>query len=295
MDFPRFVTRWFAVGAPYPWFGFAEPLEGLDLHIGRDFFAAYARRIGAALQQPKGDVGLIPSFEGLGCKGGFDPDKLDPVIHDFYAHTTSYALKMSVRWNPLIRPFGALYNWLVANPVEQLQVPIADTTAKRRVESHVELLDLNHDGWPDLRCWVRVMHDTKVVFYVGAFHTYKSMVGGRETAYLSATFPLPRANLAVALKMANLRGGGLLLSDDSTAPEAGSYLVFPNDRSFSMVPALGLSERFHFLPRDSAAGTCKVIHEGIWLGVPSFRLEYDIRRKPSEHQRPFGHLQAAVG
>lgn len=288
----RLGMRWIALGAPYAWYGFAKPIEDHDLRVGRDFFRQYARRVHAAFDAEKKDAGLITreAFGALRCKRGFNPEKVAPVIRDFYEHTSAYALKLSVHWNPLIQPLGLLYHWLLANHLDQLNVPPLDTDTMQDVESHVEFVDVDHDGHPDLRCWVRVVKRSNVLFYVGAFYTYKSTVGGRETAYLSGTFPLSWSNLTVALKVDNLPGGGLLLSSrHGGATEAGSYLLVPHRSSFSMMPALGLAETFHFLPVEGDATRCKVIHDEYWLGIHAFRLTYDIRRKRTEV--PFGSLR----
>ena len=72
-----------------------------------------------------------------------------------------------------------------------------------------------------------------------------------------------------------------MTTDSPSSPEgnqAGTYLIFPHSRSFSMVPGLGLSEHFQFSvsPGESVI---RVVHDEYWLGLRAFTMRYRIRRK----------------
>src|SRR5205085_3083486 len=111
---------------------------------------------------------------------------------------------------------------------------------------------------PDFRCWIRVLKDSKVPVYVGAYRTYTSSVDGVKRSYVSVAFPLPGGNMTTVLCPKNLPNGGfMLVTRDPHSSESGVYLLLPHRRSFTMVPAFGLAERFQLHP-DPAAGIINV-------------------------------------
>jgi hypothetical protein len=266
--------RWFALGAPYTWFGFATRFEDSDEFVGAEFFREFAQSVGAAFMGKGTDAGLMDSFDNL-VSNRFDPSKVHPIIRDFYEHTSRFDMDVTIRWNPFIRPLGALYRILMARRMRQLAIPL-DNELLSGLDSWLELIDLESDGRADFRCWIRVAEDSGVPVYVGAYKTYKSMIDEVDTSYVSVAFPLPGGNLTTVLTPLNLDRDGLMLTTrDRFSTEAGVYLIFPHPKSFSMAPALGLSEQFQLRPMADGSGI-DVVHDCFWLGMSAFQMRYKI-------------------
>jgi len=271
---PRLVLRWYALGAPYAWFGFATRFEDSDEFVGAEFFREFAQRVHAVIMGKGTDTGLIDSFDSL-ASDRFDPSKVHPIIRDFYEHTSRFDLDFTIRWNPIIRPLGALYDILIARRLQQLVIPL-DNELLSGLDSWLELIDLENDGRADFRCWIRVAKDSRVPVYVGAYKTYKSMIDEVDTSYVSVAFPLPGGNLTTVLTPLNLDRDGLMLTTrDTLSTETGVYLIFPHEKSFSMAPALGLSEQFQLRPTADGNGV-DVVHDCFWFGMSAFQMRYKI-------------------
>ena len=71
-------------------------------------------------------------------------------------------------------------------------------------------------------------------------------------------------------------GDGLMLrTRDRFSTEAGVYLVFPHKKSFTLMPAFGLSERFRLWPKAEGVGI-DVIHDCFWGFLHAFQMRYNI-------------------
>jgi hypothetical protein len=112
----RVVLRWFAAGAPFVWFGFATRFQAKSDVVGTDFFERFARRVHGTILGTVGDIGLLESLDDLRSP----VLKVHPVIRKFYERTSSFDLDFTIRWNPLVRPFGWIYDRLLAKRMEQL-------------------------------------------------------------------------------------------------------------------------------------------------------------------------------
>ncbi len=280
----RVVLRWFALGAPYPWFGFATRFKDSDEFVGAEFFREFARKVHAAIQGRGTDAGLMDSMDLL-ASDRFDPSKVHPVIRDFYEHTSRFDMQVTVRWSRLVRPLGELYLILIARRMRQLQIPM-DNAELSELDSWLELIDLESDGRADFRCWIRVTKGSRVPVYVGAYKTYKSSVDGFSASYVSVAFPLPGGNLTTVLTPLNWENNGLRLTTrDRRSSETGVYLLIPHRKSFTMTPAFGLSEQFQLRVGQEEEDTAiHVIHDCFWLGVRAFQMHYLITPKRKRKQ-----------
>lgn len=284
----RVVLRWFAADAPYPWFGFATRFKADELVVGTDFFKRFATKLKAGFAGQGTDTGLMASLDDV-RSDRFDPDLVHPVIREFYEHTSRFDMNVEIWWNPLVKPFGVLYQWIIARQMRNLIIPL-DNESLDDLDSWLELVDFESDGKPDVRCWVRVLKDSRVPVYVGAYKTYKSQVDGFGASYISVAFPIPLGTLTTVLTPLNWTGDGLTLTTmDPRSSEAGVYVVFPHQNSFSMAPAFGLSERFRLKAKGRKKPRIEVVHDCYWLGTRAFRMHYKIRhmrkRKPSTVNR----------
>ncbi len=277
----RAVFRWFALGAPYPWFGFATHFHCSTGVVGADFFQRFARRVHAGFEGHVPDLGLMQSMDDIRSKC-FDPALVHPLIREFYEHTSTFKLNITVAWNPLVRPFGWLYRTLIAREMRQLVVPL-DQGTLAGLDSWLDAIELHHDGKPDLRIWVRVDKSSGVPIYIGAYHTYRSVIDDYDASYVSVCFPIPGGNMTTVLVPMNHDGDGFMLKTHYTkSTESGVYVLFPHRKSFTMIPAFGLSERFRLKAKEGE--TIAVIHECFWLGMHAFTMHYQITRENPAHR-----------
>lgn len=285
----RIVLRWFAADAPYAWFGFATRFKPDKLTVGSEFFKKFAEKIHADFQGQGVEAGLMESFDEL-ASDTFQPQLVHPLIREFYEHTSLFDMDVKIEWNTIVLPFGIAYQHLIARQMDNLVIPLSNEELKG-LDSWLELIDIESDGISDFRCWVRVTHDSRVPVYVGAYKTYRSQVDDVKSAYVSVAFPIPGGNMTTVLVPLNWNGDGLELTTlDTRSSEAGVYFVFPHQRSFSMVPALGLSEQFHL--RVTGTDTIQVEHNCFWLGVWAFRMDYTITKRTKRPPRASAAAQA---
>lgn len=276
----RLVMRWVAVGAPYSWFNFATRFAAKEV-TGVDFFKKFARRVHATFHGRGTDTGLMESFASLKW-GHFDPAKVHTLIRDFYEHTSRFDMSIDIDWNPFIRPFGAWYLRHVARSMQQLQVPL-ESSGFEGLDNWLETIDLEGDEKPDFRCWIRVLRGSRTPVYVGAYKTYQSQTDGTQRAYVTVAFPVPGGNIATVLTPLNLEEHGFMLTTrDPSSSENGVYWITPHKRSFSMIPAFGLSEQFQLRLNKEENGI-NVIHDCFWLSIRAFQMRYSIvPMKPRE-------------
>jgi hypothetical protein len=271
----RVVLRWAAMGAPYPWFGFATRFHG-DRVIGPEFFRQFAESVRAVFNGHVRDAGLLPSFDDLESDW-FESDRVHPLIRRFYEHTSQFDMHVEIKWEVWARPFGALYRALVARQMQNLRIPL-DSEEVAVLDSWLDLIDLEGDGRVDVRCWIRVSRESHMPIYVGAYKAYRSEIDGARATYISVAFPIPHGTLTTVLLPCNWGDDGLLLTTrDRRSSESGVYLLLPHGQSFSMTPALGLAEEFrlHVCEQDGRDIIC-VQHDCFWLGRRAFQMRYHI-------------------
>lgn len=269
----------FGRNLPYDWFPFVTKLSMEHReYIGRDFFKRLAAQVRGSVS--RGDsVGLCDNFSALSV-GGFRAEHVDPLIQDFYEHTSRFGMKLEISWNPL-----AWIGWWVMRPsargIGQLNLPLGDEELKD-LESWVEVVDIDGDGMADYRAWIRVLKKSKAPMLTGAYRFYHSGTEGEESCYISSALPLKKGSLTVVFALSNLPGGGLQISTrDRRARDAGVYRVRPSNRVFSMMPG-GLSEVFRL-----QASNGKIRVEGVArvLGIPAFKMKYTVTQKDTAAAR----------
>jgi hypothetical protein len=276
----RFLTRHFALGVPYPWVPFATRFRDDDDVVGAAFFEEFARRTEARFHGRGTDTGLMDDFDAL-ASDHFDPSKVDPIIRDFYEHTTRFDLELKVHWSLWFYPVGWLYKFLVSRRMRQFDIPEG---VVEHLQSWIELIDIDKDGDADVRAWVRIHGDQKHPMWVGAYKIYTTETFGSRESYVSVAFPLPGGNLTTVLSPGNLDGGGFSLrSDDRESEEAGMYHIFPRSTRFAMVPGYGMHEVFEIRPTKGRS-EIEVAHTAKWFFLTCFTMNYQIRPKRQRAQ-----------
>ncbi len=260
---------------------FASDIRDDDFSVGPGYFDEH---FGSG-HGPAAHAALIPAFDRIE-DDFFDPSLVHPLIREFYQDSAAFNLLLErVTWR---RPFGyvaPVYTRLASHVFKQLAVPGA-TRIPRAMQSHYGDLDIDNDGTPDYRTWVRFFPEDGApgtIFYVAALRTIRVQEGRRRRSFLSVCLPLWSGNKCSVFAFGNGPAGGLTLSTRrSDSNIAGSYLVFhdvPVRGRVTYLPALGLGETLRFWV-PSGPDTPYILGEHLesWRRKEVFRLEYRIER-----------------
>ena len=126
----------------------------------------------------------------------FDPRRVDPLVREFYEHTTRFTLDIVPEWRLWVRPGYLLYRTLVARPLGQASVPMNQREAQRGIRSRIDTISpTGRRRTVAVRGWIRSFADNDEPIYVGIYTTYRH--DGR--GYVSVGFPLPQASFTATL------------------------------------------------------------------------------------------------
>src|SRR6185503_9981921 len=135
-----------------------------------------------------------------------DPAGIDPLVREFYEHTTRFTLDIVPQWRLWVRPGYLLYRTVVARPLGQANVPMNQREIQRGVNSRIDTV--TSDDGTVTRAWIRSLADTDQPIYVGVYTTYRH----GDRGYVSVGFPLPEASFTATLAPRARPGGGLVLT-----------------------------------------------------------------------------------
>lgn len=252
---------------------FVVPLAARDRYVGTDFVRSLATQLGGEYTRAAQDVGIVGSLDQL-VGGDFYPAAVDPLVREFYEHTTRFALDIEPEWRAWVRPGYLLYRTALARPLGQANVPMNQRQAQRGVVSRIDTVEAGH-GAPVVRGWIRSYADDDEPIYVGIYTTYRR--NGR--GFVSVGFPLPGGSFTATLEPRLRPGGGLTLSSTGAAGDAGHYLsaVDPDTGDLTTLAVPGFGEELQVWP-DGAE--LRADHAFTVFGLPFLVLHYRIRRKP---------------
>jgi hypothetical protein len=256
---------------------FVVPLESRTRYVGTGYVRELAATLGGTYHAAAEDVGIVASVDEL-AGPEFDPAHVDPLVREFYEHTTRFTLDIDPEWRAWVRPGYLLYRTLVARPLGQASVPMNQREAQRGVRSRIDTItSVGSDAGPglDIRGWIRSFADTDEPIYVGIYTTYRS----EDRGYVSVGFPLPQSSFTATLAPRARPGGGLVLTSRSDLKHPGHYLTFidPESRELTTLAVPGFSEELDVYVE---AGSLRAEHAFWVFGFPFLVLHYDIRRKP---------------
>jgi hypothetical protein len=256
---------------------FVVPLESRTRYVGTGYVRELAATLGGTYRAAVEDVGIVASVDEL-AGPEFDPAQVNPLVREFYEHTTRFTLDIDPEWRAWVRPGYLLYRTLVARPLGQASVPMNQREAQRGVRSRIDTItSVDSDAGPglDIRGWIRSFADTDEPIYVGIYTTYRS----EDRGYVSVGFPLPQSSFTATLAPRARPGGGLVLTSRSDLRHPGHYLTFidPESRELTTLAVPGFSEELDVYVE---AGALRAEHAFWVFGFPFLVLHYDIRRKP---------------
>jgi hypothetical protein len=255
---------------------FVVPLESRTRYVGTGYVRELATVLGGRYTAAAPDVGIVTSVDAL-AGPDFDPGRVDPLVREFYEHTTRFTLDIVPQWRQWVRPGYLVYRSLVAKPLGQASVPMNQREALRGVRSRIDTITSADDAdgrQLDIRGWIRSFADNDEPIYVGIYTTYRS----DDRGYVSVGFPLPQASFTATLAPRERAGGGLVLTSRSDLPHPGHYLSYidPDTRDLTTLSVPGFSEELDVYVSD---GRLRAEHAFWVFGFPFLVLQYDIRRK----------------
>lgn len=252
---------------------YVVPFAARTRYVGVDYLKDYADLTGADFVRNPADIGIVSSFGDLGGPS-FDPDRVHPLIWEFYEHTSRFHLTIVPDWRWWMKPAYLIYRTVIAKPLGQANAPFGIEEVQRGVVSWIDAIDIDHSGEIDFRAWVRSYESTGEPLYLGIYTVLQRPDG----AYVSVGFPLPSANFTATLLPTHHRGDGLLLKSRTGLDSPGHYLstVDTDNDELSVIKLHSFDEEIDVYVED---GELKTDHRFYLSGILFLTLYYEIERK----------------
>src|SRR5262245_32258701 len=151
---------------------FVVPLVARTRYVGTAYVRDLAAAVGGEYVADAPDIGIVSSLDEL-AGPGFDPATVEPLVREFYEHTTRFRLDIVPEWRLWVRPGYLLYRTLLARPLGQANVPMNQREALRGVRSRIDTITLPGAETVGIRGWIRSFADTDEPIYVGIYTTYR--------------------------------------------------------------------------------------------------------------------------
>jgi hypothetical protein len=240
--------------------------------IGDRPYEEVARAEQLSIERTATTGGLLPEFASL-ASPGFDPERVDHRIREFYEHTARYRFDT---WATTYFP-ARLALWLlvttISRRVRQLDLPLDGLDTARGITSEIiRLRDaggaLRYTGWFRTR-----VHDERVLF-TGFYMTQRIPAGDRPC--VKAVFPMPEGSATVVLRPVNDGTGFRLTSAGAGFGDAGFYRLRRSGDDLRIWRVGHLHDTFHLYVDHE--GTVRGDHEIRFLGVRVITLHYRMTR-----------------
>jgi hypothetical protein len=252
---------------------FVVPLGARNRYVGTEYVRDLAEILHGTYVRDAHDVGIIASLEDL-AGPHLDPAAVDPLVREFYEHTTRFKLDIVPEWRMWVRPGYLLYRTLVARPLGQANVPMNQRQIQRGILSRIDTIGIDRDI--DVRGWIRSYADDQPI-YVGIYTTYRH----EDRGYVSVGFPLPDASFTATLEPRARSDGGLTLTSMSELDHPGHYLTYiePATHELTSLAVHGFREELNvFLD----GGQLRADHAFWIFGFPFLTLRYRMHRRTTD-------------
>jgi hypothetical protein len=252
---------------------FVVPLESRSWYVGTAYVRQLADVLGGTYTADAADVGIVAALESL-AGPEFDPAQVDPLVREFYEHTTRFLLDIVPEWRLWVRPGYLLYRNLFARPLGQASVPMNQRETQRGIRSRIDTITAPGEDVVTVRGWIRSFTDNDEPIYIGIYTTYRD----EERGYVSVGFPLPQASFTATLAPMARPGGGLILTSRSELKHPGHYLTYidPETRELTTAAVLGFAEQLDVYVEN---GELRAKHAFWVFGFPFMVLHYRMHRK----------------
>lgn len=251
---------------------FVVPRSARSSYVGTGYVRDLARELGADYTADAADTGIVGSLDAL-AGPDLDPRLVDPLVREFYEHTTRFALDIEPEWRLWVRPGYLLYRSLVARRLGQASLPMNQREAQRGIRSRIDTVT-GVDGVVSVRGWIRSFADDDEPIMLGIYTTYTH----GDTGYVSVGFPVPQGSFTATLRPRRRTDGGLTLTSRVTDGQAGHYLTYidPGADELTALAVPGFEEQLDVWVDQ---GRLRAEH-AFWLfGFPFLTLHYRISRK----------------
>jgi hypothetical protein len=253
---------------------FVVPRPARSRYVGTAYVRELADELGGHYTPDAQETGIVASLDAL-AGPGLDPARVDPLVREFYEHTTRFALDIVPQWRLWVRPGYLLYRSIVARPLGQASMPMNQRQAQRGIRSRIDTIT-GVDGTVSVRGWVRSFADDDEPILLGIYTTYTHEGCG----YVSVGFPVPEGSFTATLLPRSRSDGGLTLTSRVHDGQAGHYLTYV-DTAADELTALavhGFEEQLDVFVED---GVLRAEHAFWVFGLPFLTLHYRISRKPA--------------
>ncbi len=252
---------------------FVVPLESRGRYVGTGYVRQLADVLGGTYTADAADVGIVASLDSL-AGPELDPAQVDPLVREFYEHTTRFTLDIVPEWRLWVRPGYLLYRNLLARPLGQASVPMNQRETQRGIRSRIDTITAPDEDVVAVRGWIRSFTDNDEPIYIGIYTTYRD----EERGYVSVGFPLPQASFTATLIPRARPGGGLVLTTRSELKHPGHYLTYIDAETRELTTAAidGFAEQLDVYLED---GDLRADHAFWVFGFPFLVLHYWMHRK----------------
>jgi hypothetical protein len=252
---------------------FVVPLESRSRYVGTGYVRQLADVLGGTYTADADDVGIVASLDSL-AGPELDPAQVDPLVREFYEHTTRFTLDIVPEWRVWVRPGYLLYRTLLARPLGQASVPMNQRETQRGIRSRIDTITAPGEDVVAVRGWIRSFTDNDEPIYIGIYTTYRD----EERGYVSVGFPLPQASFTATLAPRARPGGGLILTSRSELKHPGHYLTYidAETRELTAAAVEGFAEQLDVYSED---GELCAEHAFWVFGFPFMVLHYRMHRK----------------
>jgi hypothetical protein len=253
---------------------FVVPTPARTRYVGTGYVRDLADELGARYTADAPDTGIVASLDAL-AGPGLNPGQVDPLVREFYEHTTRFALDIVPQWRLWVRPGYLLYRSLVARPLGQASVPMNQRETQRGIRSRIDTVS-GVDGTVSVRGWIRSFADDDEPIMIGIYTTYTHAGCG----YVSVGFPVPEGSFTATLLPRARPDRGLTLTSRVHDGQAGHYLTFV-DADADELTALavhGFEEQLDVFVEN---GALRAEHAFWVFGFPFLTLQYRISRRPA--------------
>jgi len=252
---------------------FVVPLESRSRYVGTGYVRQLADVLGGTYTADAADVGIVASLDSL-AGPEFDPAQVDPLVREFYEHTTRFTLDIVPEWRLWVRPGYLLYRNLLARPLGQASVPMNQRETQRGIRSRIDTITAPGEDVVAVRGWIRSFTDNDEPIYIGIYTTYRD----EKRGYVSVGFPLPQASFTATLAPKARPGGGLILTSRSELKHPGHYLTYidAETRELTAAAVQGFAEQLDVHLED---GELRAEHAFWVFGFPFMVLHYRMHRK----------------
>ena len=266
-------VRLLAEQVPAEQLPFVVPLEARTRYVGTGYVRELADVLGGTYRAAHPDVGIVASLDDL-AGPELDPAAVDPLVREFYEHTTRFTLDIVPAWRLWVRPGYLLYRTFVARPLGQANVPANQRETLRGVNSP-DRHDLR-PGRRDHRPGLDPLHRRH---RRADLRRHLHHVPARGPRLRQRRLPGPAGRLhRDPAAAATAPDGGLTLTSRSALEHPGHYLAYvdPGTRELTALEVPGFAEQ---LDVYAAGDELRAEHAFSVFGFPFLVLHYTIRRK----------------